>query len=206
MAGCYIPIPVVCGDCDKAPNIGENGNWWIGGKDTGISAQGPEGPAGERGPSGPAGAQGPKGEKGDIGPQGPQGEPGPKGQDADSAELERLKGEVEALNNRLESKPTYCLDNAITTLLNKSNTVYTYTCPSAGFISARIESSNRVTGYININSVRVAECIQESSSEVSSACCYLEVNEGDIITAVTGYVRSGGTANPDTAIHFIPVK
>lgn len=38
--GCYIPIPVVCDDCNKAPYIGENGNWWIGDEDTGVSARG----------------------------------------------------------------------------------------------------------------------------------------------------------------------
>lgn len=38
--GCYIPIPIVCDDCNKAPHIGENGNWWIGDEDTGVKAQG----------------------------------------------------------------------------------------------------------------------------------------------------------------------
>lgn len=40
MTGCYIPIPIVCDDCNKAPHIGENGNWWIGNEDTGVSARG----------------------------------------------------------------------------------------------------------------------------------------------------------------------
>ena len=55
------------------PTIGENGNWWIGGKDTGVKAQGPQG---ERGPAGP---EGPRGGDGPAGPQGPQGEQGPQG-------------------------------------------------------------------------------------------------------------------------------
>lgn len=38
----------------EIPNIGENGNWFIGNEDTGVSIQGP------------------KGDKGDIGPVGPQ--------------------------------------------------------------------------------------------------------------------------------------
>lgn len=33
----------------ETPTIGENGNWWIGGKDTGVKAQGPQG---EQGPQG----------------------------------------------------------------------------------------------------------------------------------------------------------
>lgn len=52
MAGCYIPIPVVCNDCSKAPNIGENGNWWIGDEDSRISAQGPAGEPGVEGMAG----------------------------------------------------------------------------------------------------------------------------------------------------------
>ena len=31
------------------PNIGDNGNWWVNGEDTGISAQGPKGEDGEDG-------------------------------------------------------------------------------------------------------------------------------------------------------------
>lgn len=48
----------------EAPEIGSNGNWYIGGKDTGVSATGPAGkdgapgPAGEPGPPGPAGKDG----------------------------------------------------------------------------------------------------------------------------------------------------
>lgn len=85
MAGCYIPIPVVCDDCGKAPSIGENGNWFIGDQDTGIAAQGPagetgsKGDQGEQGPQGVAGPQGPKGDKGEPGVQGPAGVQGPKG-------------------------------------------------------------------------------------------------------------------------------
>lgn len=52
------------------PSIGENGNWWVGNKDTGMQAQGEQGPQGEKGPQG---EQGPRGE------QGPQGEQGPAG-------------------------------------------------------------------------------------------------------------------------------
>lgn len=49
------------------PHIGENGNWWVGDTDLGVSAQGVQG---EQGP------QGPQGEQGSQGEQGPQGEPG----------------------------------------------------------------------------------------------------------------------------------
>lgn len=51
------------------PHIGENGNWWIGDTDTGISAKGVKGNTGD------------KGEKGDTGPQGAAGPQGPAGKD-----------------------------------------------------------------------------------------------------------------------------
>ncbi|MDR2889123.1 MAG: collagen-like protein [Lachnospiraceae bacterium] len=41
------------------PTIGENGNWFIGGVDTGVSAKGEQG---ETGPAGPPGSQGPSGD------------------------------------------------------------------------------------------------------------------------------------------------
>jgi hypothetical protein len=57
--------------CDEdTPSIGENGNWFIGDTDTGISAHGVPGADGAIGP------QGPKGEDGATGPQGPKGEDG----------------------------------------------------------------------------------------------------------------------------------
>ncbi len=49
-----------------APYIGENKNWYIGDEDTGVRAEG------SPGPQGPAGPEGPQGEPG---PQGPRGEP-----------------------------------------------------------------------------------------------------------------------------------
>lgn len=74
------------------PTIGENGNWYINGEDTGKPSRGEQGPKGEQGPQGPAGAdgedgaQGPQGPEGPQGPagkdgaQGPQGDPGPQGE------------------------------------------------------------------------------------------------------------------------------
>ena len=59
-----------------APNIGPDGNWVVGGVDTGVSATGPRG---EQGPIGPAGPQGEKGDPGEQGLQGIQGETGPQG-------------------------------------------------------------------------------------------------------------------------------
>lgn len=61
---------------DKIPTVGENGNWYVGENDTGISATGPQGPKGDTGATGP---QGLKGDTGSIGPQGPKGDTGATG-------------------------------------------------------------------------------------------------------------------------------
>jgi hypothetical protein len=64
-----------CGCCSKgdvdAVTIGENGNWFIDGEDTGVSAKGEPG---ESGPAGPIGPQGEKGDPGEPGPVGPKGD------------------------------------------------------------------------------------------------------------------------------------
>lgn len=44
-----------------APYIGENGNWFVAGKDTGVAAQGPIGPQGNPGSAGEQGETGPAG-------------------------------------------------------------------------------------------------------------------------------------------------
>lgn len=55
------------------PTIGDNGNWFLGATDTGISAKGVKGNTGDKGEKGDTGPQGP------AGPQGPQGAAGPQG-------------------------------------------------------------------------------------------------------------------------------
>lgn len=63
-------------------SIGNNGNWYIDGVDTGHSSKGrvgPQGPQGETGPQGPIGLTGPTGPMGPQGETGPQGDTGPQG-------------------------------------------------------------------------------------------------------------------------------
>jgi hypothetical protein len=62
--------------------IGQNGNWYIGNKDTGIAATGEQGVPGPQGPQGIPGLDGVNGidgADGATGPQGPQGSAGPRG-------------------------------------------------------------------------------------------------------------------------------
>lgn len=63
------------------PAIGENGNWWIGNTDTGISA---------------SGISGPKGDQGEPGPAGPKGDDGVA---ADMSRVEALEKQVAELNS-----------------------------------------------------------------------------------------------------------
>ena len=53
------------GDNGITPHIGENGNWYVGDKDTGVQAQGKRGMQGFQGIQGIQGIQGVKGEKGE---------------------------------------------------------------------------------------------------------------------------------------------
>ena len=52
------------GPSGTSPHIGENGNWFVGELDTGVQAQGAQGPKGEQGPQGDTGATGAKGDTG----------------------------------------------------------------------------------------------------------------------------------------------
>lgn len=72
---------------EEPPRIGENGNWFIGAEDSGVSATGPQGEKGDKGDkgdpgeTGPQGEQGPQGLAGADGQDGSDGQPGADGQD-----------------------------------------------------------------------------------------------------------------------------
>lgn len=89
------------------PHIGENGNWWVGTKDTGVHAQGERGEKGESGENGKDGEDGLTpyiGENGnwfvgdiDLGvkAQGEQGEQGIQGESGKSAYEQAVEGGFE---------------------------------------------------------------------------------------------------------------
>jgi hypothetical protein len=108
--GNLVPVPVIRGENGTTPHIGENGNWFIGDRDTGIPASGVPGEKGDRGEKGDTGEngvsvshewngtvltvtsasgtssadlKGAKGEKGDTGEQGVRGEKGETGERGD---------------------------------------------------------------------------------------------------------------------------
>ena len=80
-----INILIVNGKDGSVVEIGENGNWFIDGVDTGKPARGEKGetgatgPVGPVGPEGPVGPVGPEGSVGPVGPEGPVGPVGPEG-------------------------------------------------------------------------------------------------------------------------------
>ncbi|MCB6202618.1 collagen-like protein [Extibacter muris] len=70
------------GDDGITPHIGANGNWYIGESDTLVPATGPKGDKGDKGetgPMGPQGATGATGPQGATGPKGDTGSAGPQG-------------------------------------------------------------------------------------------------------------------------------
>lgn len=83
------------GGVGLTPHIGYNGNWWLGGDDTGQPARGEQGERGlrgERGEQGERGLPGERGIQGLQGAQGIQGLPGVKG-DAGERGLTGAKGD-----------------------------------------------------------------------------------------------------------------
>lgn len=115
------------------PHIGENGNWWIGTKDTGVHAQGAKGESGADGLDGKDGltpyigangnwfvgdvdlgvkAQGEQGVQGEQGEKGADGKDGVNGKDGKSAYEQAVDGGfvgteqefTDALNNLNEIK------------------------------------------------------------------------------------------------------
>ena len=61
------------GEDGSVVTMGENGNWFIDGNDTGVSYKGEKGDKGDQGEQGPAGPQGPAGEQGPAGADGKDG-------------------------------------------------------------------------------------------------------------------------------------
>lgn len=92
------------------PSIGPNGHWFVDGKDTGTTAQGPKGDKGDKGDTGKTGLQGKQGERG------LQGYPGKNGIDGKNATIEI--GDVTIVPSGIGPSVTATLDKKtnITTL------------------------------------------------------------------------------------------
>ncbi len=73
------------GQDGATPEVGSNGNWWIGGVDTGIKAQGPKGDTGSAGKDGADGKDGVDGKDGADGKNGSDGKDGVNGSAGKSA-------------------------------------------------------------------------------------------------------------------------
>ena len=80
-------IPGTPGSNGLTPFIGENGNWWIGESDTGVSAVGRDGRDGIDGKDGRDGVDGKDGDDGAPGAKGDPGNNGASGRDVTSFEI-----------------------------------------------------------------------------------------------------------------------
>ena len=92
------------------PTIGDNGNWYLGDRDTNKPSRGEQGPAGPKGDTGGTGPQGPRGEIGPQGPEGPQGIKGDKGDTGAQGE----KGATGATGADGKSAYSYAVDGGYT--------------------------------------------------------------------------------------------
>ena len=160
----------------STPEIGDNGDWYINGEDTGKPSRGEAGPQGEVGPAGPqgekgdTGATGPEGPEGKQGPAGPQGEvgpTGPQGPKGDTGETgpqgpegkQGPAGEVVGSGVYYGSSPTVSTDkNTYAVEIPEytdqdGNIVYVYfgTANTAGNKTLNIENSDKViSGKITV--------------------------------------------------------
>ena len=147
------------------PSIGENGNWWIGDVDTGISATGSQGPQGTPGKDGTDGESGTNGLTPYIGangnwwigsvdtgisatgPQGPQGEPGKDAESGDGTD---------------EGKEEFIPD------ITKENTVQTSEIPHVDYSDLAYGSYNTELFYQNSYEVPVGDpsvLVEEKNGE-----------------------------------------
>ena len=85
-AAIFEAIITTGGEDGVTPNIGVNGNWYIDETDTGVKAEGTQGPIGDTGPQGAQGEIGLQGIQGLKGEQGLQGETGIQGLKGDIGE------------------------------------------------------------------------------------------------------------------------
>ena len=127
--------------CSLAPTveIGENGNWWINGEDTGKPAKGDTGDKGEQGAQGIQGAQGAQGAQGDKGDTGDKGDKGDTGVSIVSIEKTSTSGLVD----------TYTVFFS-----NNTTTTFTVTNGDDGS-SVTVESVTNVSSKDNVDTYEI---------------------------------------------------
>ena len=121
---CIVFVISALTSCGAAvPYIGENGNWWVDGEDTGVSATGPKGEKGEKGEKGDTGDTGASGAVGERGEDGKDGEDGKSAYEIYCEKYGYEKSEKEWLieiNNalsRIDTEDIYALASRATVIL-----------------------------------------------------------------------------------------
>ena len=182
----------------NTPYIGENGNWYINGEDTGMRSQGEEGPQGPVGPqgligpkgkTGDRGAQGftgPKGEKGDEGPQGVQGIQGPQGEQGPIGETPELAVNLTTTvaGKALDATMGKILDDKIAVI---GGNLIRFPNPNA-----RIDISSYATAkYIIPSDGEVRVAVYGESNGYSQCTIYNEDELGKAISVTSSVSASG---------------
>ncbi len=204
-----------------APYIGANGNWYINNEDTGVKAQGSNGP---QGPAGLQGLIGPKGEIGDRGPQGIQGPlggtgiQGPKGDKGDKGDAGNKgdKGDTPALASDLETIVAgKALDATMGKILNDkvtelNNNLYELDYENKVNISANTnyvpEKNGFILGYVisetpGLGLNIIANGIHIFRGTVAMGNCHVSVS-----VPANGGLRYNFTGSAIRDIYFIPYK
>lgn len=103
---CFVMIFGITACGSEAPYIGDNGNWYVNGQDTGVPATGPAGQNGTDGKDGAPGADGAPGNDGAPGADGAAGDDGAPGKDGTDG-TDGLADDWEALENFLNGGDKY---------------------------------------------------------------------------------------------------
>ena len=171
------------------PTIGDNGNWFLGGTDTGKPSRGETGPQGPQGEQGPTGATGPQGPKGDTGATGADGksayqyaqEGGYTG-----TETEFAAKIAEELPNKLPNPNALTFTGAVTGSYDGSEPV-SVEIPSGG--GGGVDSWELVNLVTTSEEVAIVEISTNSSGETFSLDNMLVITYVPYGTNITGSVQ-----------------
>ena len=122
--------------------IGENGNWLIDGKDTGLAAKGEKGDKGDTGATGAQGEKGDKGDKGDTGATGATGAQGEKGDKGDKGDTGATG--AQGVKGDKGDNGDYYVPNATTGKFDK----YTYDAAQKKYVVSATDISFLAPGTI----------------------------------------------------------
>ena len=194
------------------PTIGDNGNWFLGATDTGISAKGvkgntgdkgekgdtgPQGPVGPQGPQGAAGPQGPKGDTGDTGLQGPTGATGaqgPAGTDGKSAYQYAQDGGYTGTEEEFAEKlANECIDQTARDYAATANArIDLFTSLEAGSTTGDAELHDIRIGFDGKSYDSAGSAVRGQAEALKNSLDFMSEEEGETTTTT---VRNPAVTN-----------